>query len=386
MVLLYLISPVATTLSSIVGLGMMNKALNNNDGSQGFSYSVYKLWVTKFSQGLNSITGEGSPFTIEISYALFGVLIALSILVSLDVFRTHKYHKDQAIPSKFFIIYELAVIGIAIGLIIVAWSYQSVISDLTYLYGPIVKSATSTRQSIMIDYEMALFNKCCYNKGWSSQGKVTACTGDLTVDCSTLPSAVSDYKNLLCVCVTKQSQYDTFYNLLTDDDCSSISAARVYVDDNANIPGTQYSIRFLIPYEHKYIPLVGVNQDLNVTADPDNTLSFGCGFGFAKGFEWATAEWFKFTTSNLTSIAGGIGIANLIVAFLSLLIRYLNSFEDKLYGQSSESLYERHLRLQRENENGDGLPPPMVSSNDVPMAIAVDGAEAKKLEAMTPSV
>ncbi len=186
----------------------------------------------------------------------------------------------------------------------------------------IVAGATSgsdldTFGSDLNTLQLATFNKCCFEAGWSNMGRVPACNGRkrTEIDCA-LPSKYSAMKDKLCTCYDDEARYDEYYAALGDraintrDVCQVLANSVVHIADQDMVPGTTIPVNSIILSSS--IRIVGFP---NASAsNPDGSgQGFGCGVGIAKGFQWAQL---KFADSTLYYIS----ILMIFISIIELLV------------------------------------------------------------------
>ena len=186
----------------------------------------------------------------------------------------------------------------------------------------IIASATTgsdldTFGSDLNTLQLAAFNKCCFERGWSNMGRVPACDGRkrTEIDCA-LPSKYSAMKDKLCTCYDDEALYLQYYAALGDraintrDVCRVLADSVVHIEDQDMVPGTTIPVNSIIL--SSTIHIVGFP---NASAsNPDGSgQGFGCGVGIAKGFQWAQL---KFADSTLYYIS----ILMIVISIVELLV------------------------------------------------------------------
>jgi hypothetical protein len=132
--------------------------------------------------------------------------------------------------------------------------------------------------------QIAVFNKCCHERGWSVQGRVERCPSDGSAPACTVPARFAAYQSKLCTCY-RSDRYDDMYRAVDKSTiCQDLARLSISVDSTDLIPGTKLPIQAAVPVTTAQI--VGYNGAPGT--DPENSQTgYGCGFGgFAKPFQW----------------------------------------------------------------------------------------------------
>jgi len=203
--------------------------------------------------------------------------------------------KAYLVLMSIFLLIQLIVASVALGL-------------NNYIIQETNSGAASTQSSGLVrdvlDYSSAVFNECCAARGWSQQGSIPPCApGNITLNSCAVPALYNSMESELCSCyLTSPEVYHQYISYVNSSGlCQVSSTTYLTIPQGQTIPGTDLSIRDIIPYSVDSIPLVG---DLTV---------YGCGTGFLRGYQWAFFEW---ATEEFSPYL----VAGLVISILQILI------------------------------------------------------------------
>jgi len=170
---------------------------------------------------LTKYTGDALIFFPVITGVTVGILsLTMAIMSHLKTNKAIQFETDvsklkrplsKKPDSEFGATYRRAVYGIGVTALIVA--IIQVISMVIALglldsfdktvrqYGTTDFTNGST-SALLIGYELAIFNKCCFEKGWSTQGSIPQCSSGYAVGDDlgcTVPDTYALFNNQLCV-------------------------------------------------------------------------------------------------------------------------------------------------------------------------------------------
>lgn len=180
----------------------------------------------------------------------------------------------------------------------------------------------SELESDISSLQLAAFNLCCSEKGWSSHDAVAECDNadGIAPDSCGLPSETEKFGDILCSCYTSP-RYNEFYDALKKSDmCTLLSNAIVKITSDDQIPGTNIPVDAFVQVEAARI--VGFNglpeDDTTTQANPKG---YGCGFGgYARAFQWMQFEY-------LTDTSYGCAVAIIIISVIELGLMVLIFFQ-----------------------------------------------------------
>lgn len=203
----------------------------------------------------------------------------------------------------------------------------------------------------MFDFQVAIFNKCCFEPGFSEQGEIAECVLDLDQDCNNLPEGIDQFQENLCACYDSSDFYNAFLTLIESNDlCQNLNDVKVKINQDTAIPGIPISISFIIGAiygggidipESGEIPVVGFQQ-----FDPNGGDQFGCGIGYAKGLMFILSLWFEQNLNLSLYILIGASIAQLLLAVMNISCMKLAAEED--FGDGDNFFEVNRDNLERE--------------------------------------
>jgi hypothetical protein len=194
-------------------------------------------------------------------------------------------------------------------------------------------AAMSSLESDISTLQLASFNKCCFEQGWSSQGRVEACPQDGSKPVCSVPEQYERFADNLCTCYTSP-RYAEFYGAVSNSDaCALLSQISVTITNEDLIPGTGIAIRAIVPVQRA--PVVGFNGTKKDNASA--TAEYGCGFGgYAKAYQWMGFQMIKLATQKAA-------ITLIVISVIELVLLALVKF---VWLDAAERAYFE--RLQRE--------------------------------------
>jgi hypothetical protein len=211
----------------------------------------------------------------------------------------------------------------------------------------IVASATSgsnldTFGSDLNTLQLATFNKCCFEAGWSNMERVPACNGRkrTEIDCA-LPSKYSAMKDKLCTCYDDEASYEEYYAALGDrtintrDVCQVLANSVVHIADQDMVPGTTIPVNSIILSSS--IRIVGFpNASAN---NPEGSgQGFGCGVGIAKGFQWAQLKFADSTLYYISFLMILISIIELLV-MCAIALQIFFAGDSRYYDKQADQMW-----------------------------------------------
>jgi len=205
--------------------------------------------------------------------------------------------------------------GFAIGYIVTVHKVEAGISntDLT----PFESEATTL--------QLAVFNLCCFEEGWSAQGEILKCQPGEQLSC-TLPDRYADYEDTLCVCYTSD-KYPEYYSSLSSSTemCTLLSDVVITITASTLVPGQDVPISAFVPVRSASI--VGYNGAIG-----DNQ-GYGCGFGgYARAFQWMIFKYIADKTSRLAYTFLVIASLQVIGILMVMCLMYSASEDAEDYG------------------------------------------------------
>ena len=173
--------------------------------------------------------------------------------------------------------------------------------------------AMSSLESDISTLQLAGFNKCCFEQGWSSQGRVEACPQDGSKPVCSVPAQYERFADNLCTCYTSP-RYAEFYGAVSNSDaCALLSKIAVTITNEDLIPGTGIPISAIVPVLSA--PVVGFNGTKKDNASA--TAEYGCGFGgYAKAYQWMGFQMIKLATQKTVITLIVIGVIELVLLAL----------------------------------------------------------------------
>jgi hypothetical protein len=193
--------------------------------------------------------------------------------------------------------------------------------------------AMSSLESDINTLQLASFNKCCFEQGWSSQGRIEACPQNGSKPICVLPVQYERFADNLCTCHTSP-RYAEFYRAVSSSDaCALLSKISVTITNEDVIPGTAIPISAIVPVQSA--PIVGFNGTKKENSSA--TVEYGCGFGgYAKAYQWMGFQMIKLGTQNTVVTLIVIGVIELVLLALVKFV-WLDAAEkdyfDRLQGE-----------------------------------------------------
>ncbi len=182
------------------------------------------------------------------------------------------------------------VIALVLGQSVLAGAYLAFLQlgyevmDQMGREGAAVNASIGTLGRDIATLQIAVFNKCCHERGWSAQGRVERCFSDGSAPACIVPARFAAYESKLCTCY-RSDRYDDMYRAVDKSTmCQDLARLSISVDSTDLIPGTGLPIQAVVRVTTAQI--VGYNGEPGT--DPEQLQkSYGCGFGgFARPFQW----------------------------------------------------------------------------------------------------
>lgn len=187
-------------------------------------------------------------------------------------------------------------------------------------------------QELISNTQFAIFNTCCAAQGYSVSGSVPACVdGEVDIDSCVLPSELTFFQEELCTCHTNSEEEfnEVMQQVAERDMCNELAGAVIEIDPEEVIPGTQIELSAIYP--NLEVPLVGYHGEISQAPGgiQDGELGYGCGTGFARGFQLTLFEFLQQSSTTYALVGFVLSCVQLIcmLGILSQVICTSNSFD-----------------------------------------------------------
>jgi hypothetical protein len=210
-------------------------------------------------------------------------------------------------------------------------------------------------------WSLAVFEKCCFNKGYDAQALFAPCGTACPSDASgkLLDSRIDIIIDLidptdLCTCVKDQAAYTAMLARVDENTCTMLNKARIFFKDDLIIPTTNIKIGVvksqLFPNTPVIkVPVVGwhLAPELDTSGKTQTGYGFGCGLGYPKGLMWIQEIYYD---QNITPLGGqyaGIGGATIGAAgFVVFIFLFLAVSDD-----DAQSNVDGSMAAKWQNDN-----------------------------------
>jgi len=218
-----------------------------------------------------------------------------------------------------------------------------------------IQPPLSGANQAFLDYEIAIFNRCCVASNWTDEGLVGPCTGNTTLDCPVITNKyvtkyITNADDILCECGSSAQNIANFEKAVDASNVCALAGNALVDTSNLVLPNPVpgnlklSTLTVQYTYAYTYVPLVGFNLVPDIAGAPPGIFyPYGCGLGYVKGLSWLVDQWHQQVTQLGSTACLAIGCVQWFCLILGGLIGYLQKQESNMEGRGKVDLYDQNL-------------------------------------------